>query len=63
MCSEASTLDITPITPGVTDVLDTRTALVNDEGCRETSGGEQRRESLGQILAYAPSGGNMGYPR
>lgn len=46
MRSEASTLDIAPISPRVTDVLDTRATLVDDEVGRESTGREGRGESL-----------------
>ena len=35
--SETGTLDVAPVTPLLTDVLDTRAPLVNDEVSRETA--------------------------
>jgi len=43
-CSEASTFDVAPISPLLTNVLDTRTSLVDDEVGRE--GSQQRCKGL-----------------
>jgi len=44
--TEASVLDVAPVTPLVTDTLDTRATLVNNELGRESSVLKQGSESL-----------------
>ena len=46
--SESSSLDVAPVSPGLTDVLDTGTALVDDEVGRE--GAQERTQSFHVVL-------------
>jgi hypothetical protein len=44
--SETSTINVAPVSPCITDVLDTRATLVNDEVSRESTGCEGRSKGL-----------------
>jgi len=53
--TEASTFDVAPVAPCITDTLHTGTALVDDEGSREAVGGKLGCES-GDVLEFISVG-------
>lgn len=56
--TESCAFDVTPVTPRTADVLDTGSALIDDEVCWETGLLKERRESL-----WSNSDEHCGLPR